>query len=129
MFVDAVRGLYSKTGGKNGKHAGVNDVHNIAAISYLVVQLFELSYGVFRAVTSRTAILQTFEYSHLPSSHCLCKIHKVVAVGNSQVDVNQEVLALFCELQNGFEAFGEAIKFMNQRGTAKPKASVTKSHS
>ena len=33
--------IYSKTGGKNGKHAAVTEASNISATSYLVVQVFE----------------------------------------------------------------------------------------
>ncbi|KAF8225197.1 hypothetical protein L208DRAFT_1075454, partial [Tricholoma matsutake] len=37
--------IYSKTGGKNGKHAAITDTSNISAISYLGVQVFKHMHG------------------------------------------------------------------------------------
>jgi hypothetical protein len=37
--------IYSKTGGKNGKHAAITDASNISAVSYLAVQVFEHMHG------------------------------------------------------------------------------------
>ncbi|KAF8225333.1 hypothetical protein L208DRAFT_1050423, partial [Tricholoma matsutake] len=37
--------IYSKTGGKNRKHAGITDASNISAVSYLAVQVFEHMHG------------------------------------------------------------------------------------
>ncbi|KAF8224221.1 hypothetical protein L208DRAFT_1075266, partial [Tricholoma matsutake] len=40
-----VTALYSKTGGKNGKHESVSDSSNICAVSNVAVQIFEYMYG------------------------------------------------------------------------------------
>jgi len=43
--IRAVLALYSKTGGKNGKHSSVSESSNVAAISYMAVQVFEHMYA------------------------------------------------------------------------------------
>ncbi|KAF8809095.1 hypothetical protein BYT27DRAFT_7188181 [Phlegmacium glaucopus] len=40
LRIGRVIAIYSKTGGKNGKHAAVTDASNISAVSYLAVQVF-----------------------------------------------------------------------------------------
>ncbi|KIJ16759.1 hypothetical protein PAXINDRAFT_46775, partial [Paxillus involutus ATCC 200175] len=48
--------VYSKGGGKNGKHGAVNSVDHVAAISYVEVQIYQQSFlHQFRAVTDATA--------------------------------------------------------------------------
>ncbi|KAF9061583.1 hypothetical protein BDP27DRAFT_1182335, partial [Rhodocollybia butyracea] len=50
-----VETMYSKGGGKNGKHAAVSKAENIAALSNIGLQLFEHEHGSnFRAITSQT---------------------------------------------------------------------------
>jgi hypothetical protein len=41
LTASAVIALYSKGGGKNGKHAGVPNVTNVASISYAGFQVFQ----------------------------------------------------------------------------------------
>ncbi|KAF8889727.1 hypothetical protein CPB84DRAFT_1634748, partial [Gymnopilus junonius] len=46
-----VESIYSKTGGKNGKHADVTDSSNIMAVYYIAAQVFEHQIGSqFRAI-------------------------------------------------------------------------------
>ncbi|KIL57165.1 hypothetical protein M378DRAFT_45255, partial [Amanita muscaria Koide BX008] len=40
-----VNALYSRSGGKNGKHGSITESSNISAVSYCVVQLFEYTHG------------------------------------------------------------------------------------
>jgi hypothetical protein len=41
LTASVVIALYSKGGGKNGKHAGVPNVTNVASISYAGFQVFQ----------------------------------------------------------------------------------------
>ncbi|KAL1727491.1 hypothetical protein EV714DRAFT_187429, partial [Schizophyllum commune] len=66
--------IYCKTGGKHGKHARTELVFNIAAVSYMLVQLFECTSGVhtrWNAITAQTALLQLPHFSQISSHHFL----------------------------------------------------------
>ncbi|KAL1684579.1 hypothetical protein GGG16DRAFT_31543, partial [Schizophyllum commune] len=66
--------IYCKTGGKHGKHARTERAPNIAAVSYMLVQLFECTSGVYtrwNAITTQTALLQLPQFSQTPSHHFL----------------------------------------------------------
>ena len=78
IFFFIVHALYSKSGGKNGKHGAVSEKSNIAAVSYMVVQLYEpiirtVQSGemVFRDHPDRMSLLQVKEYAHITSSQFL----------------------------------------------------------
>ncbi|THU78024.1 hypothetical protein K435DRAFT_590950, partial [Dendrothele bispora CBS 962.96] len=50
--------MYTKGGGKNGKHAAVTSADNISALSYLAVQLFQHAHhGRFKSIPSITSSL------------------------------------------------------------------------
>ena len=67
-----VLALYSKTGGKNGKHSSVSESSNISAISYMAVQVFEHMYArQFRSVPAAMAIFQTRQFLLLSALHFL----------------------------------------------------------
>jgi hypothetical protein len=56
--------MYSKTGGKNGKHAAITQSSNISAVSYIGLQLFEnVINRQFRAIPEATALFQTRLYA------------------------------------------------------------------
>ena len=63
--------IYSKTGGRNGKHAAITDASNISAISYpgLGVQVFKHTYGcLFRDRPDATATFHTKQFALLTSN-------------------------------------------------------------
>ena len=61
--------LYSKSGGKNGKHGAVTDVSNVATLSYVGLQVFGHSHGRwFTHIPEETAQLQTRRFALLHSS-------------------------------------------------------------
>ncbi|KAJ7727810.1 hypothetical protein DFH07DRAFT_699573, partial [Mycena maculata] len=58
-----VEALYSKGGGKNGKHGAVPEHHNISALLHIDVQIFELVFArQFRAIPQATSALQTYQF-------------------------------------------------------------------
>ncbi|KAJ3862642.1 hypothetical protein EV359DRAFT_65475 [Lentinula novae-zelandiae] len=70
LFLGKVEALYSKGGGKNGKHAAVMKADNIAAVSYIGLQLFEHCYDAkFHAITSQTRLYPTLSYTFILSTN------------------------------------------------------------
>jgi hypothetical protein len=60
--------IYSKTGGKNGKHTAVTDASNISVVSYLAIQVFEHMHGCqFWEHPDATANFQTKQFTILSS--------------------------------------------------------------
>ena len=62
--------MYAKSGGKNGRHNDVADKTNIAALSYITVQVFEFQRFdggtlVFGNETEQITLLQLPEYAHI----------------------------------------------------------------
>ena len=56
--------IYSKSGGKNGKHCSITESSNIGAISYIAAQLFEFMHGrQSRHTPEATARLQTRQFT------------------------------------------------------------------
>ncbi|KAK6984738.1 hypothetical protein R3P38DRAFT_2414634, partial [Favolaschia claudopus] len=55
--------LYSKGGGKNGKHSAISEHHNISACSYIDVQVYEHSHArTFSAYPQATSSLHTYQF-------------------------------------------------------------------
>lgn len=70
--VPSVVAMYSKGGGKHGKHGSVTQADNICALSYLGVQVFQHSPGnIFRAVTDSTVLLRTSQFLHITANEVL----------------------------------------------------------
>jgi hypothetical protein len=65
--------MYSKTGGKNGKHCWTEEASSITAVSYIPVQLLEpIMSRHFRAVPHAFNSLQIRLFTLLPSASFLC---------------------------------------------------------
>ncbi|KAF8223788.1 hypothetical protein L208DRAFT_1369906, partial [Tricholoma matsutake] len=45
LHIAHVIALYSKTGGKQGKHESISDLSNISAVSNIAVQIFEYTHA------------------------------------------------------------------------------------
>ena len=72
LIIPTVIALYSKTGGKNGKHSSVSESSNISALSYLAVQAFEHMYAQqFRSIPAATAIFQTRQFIQISAINFL----------------------------------------------------------
>ncbi|KAJ3769842.1 hypothetical protein FB446DRAFT_625572, partial [Lentinula raphanica] len=68
VYLAQVIAMYSRTGGKNGKHAAVSTTSNISALSYIAVQFFEHAHAAhFRKSPSFMSPLDTMAYAFLPS--------------------------------------------------------------
>lgn len=68
-----VLAIYSKSGGKNGKHSSIMKSSNISAVSYFVLQVFEQMVSQqFRSIPEKLQSLQSNKFTLLPSSAFLC---------------------------------------------------------
>ena len=61
--------MYSKGGGKNGKHGAVTRVDSVATVSYFAVQIFEQQFrALFTPIPGVTAPFNCRQFSLLPST-------------------------------------------------------------
>ncbi|KAF9242624.1 hypothetical protein BU15DRAFT_72734 [Melanogaster broomeanus] len=61
--------LYSKGGGKNGKHSAVTRIDSVAGVSYFAVQIFEQQFqALFTAIPAVTAPFQCRQFALIPST-------------------------------------------------------------
>ncbi|KIM82043.1 hypothetical protein PILCRDRAFT_71289, partial [Piloderma croceum F 1598] len=68
-----VLSIYTKSGGKNGKHCWIGEASTIMAVSYMPVQLFEYMISHhFCAILQALNSMQISQFTHLPSRSFLC---------------------------------------------------------
>ncbi|KAF8801615.1 hypothetical protein BYT27DRAFT_7261749 [Phlegmacium glaucopus] len=80
IMLGHVVAMYSKTGGKNGKHSSITESSSIAAVLYLAVQLFQYCLArQFRSVPDTTAIFQTKQFLLLSSLLFLCLVNTKIS--------------------------------------------------
>jgi hypothetical protein len=113
--------LYSKTGGKNGKHAAVTDSSNISAVSYIGVQVFEHMYGrQFRVIPEATAPFLTKQFALLPPISFLCSLSSlpVIPLNSNHLELPPIDISLFHNLQAGHGRFKNAMALFRKRKQA-----------
>ncbi|KAJ8085468.1 hypothetical protein PM082_004284 [Marasmius tenuissimus] len=77
LLVGKVVALYEKTGGKNGRYASVTQTSNIAAASYIDLQVFERGSGRrFMNVTSSTVMFGVNQFTKIPSQQFLVLLNE-----------------------------------------------------
>lgn len=94
--------IYSKTGDKNEKHAGITNASNISTVSYLTVQVFEHMHGhIFHIHPDATATFQTKQFMLLSSNAFLCLLSstpKTIPIG---LELDQKDVEQFIEMLLG----------------------------
>ncbi|KII84575.1 hypothetical protein PLICRDRAFT_167537 [Plicaturopsis crispa FD-325 SS-3] len=116
LMIGRVIALYSKTGGKNGKHAAVTDSSNICAISYLGFQVYEQVFNrQFRSITQATARLQTKQFALLPSIAFLCVISSKPTTSATSLELPIADYELFKKLRDGESSLKHATTLYNKR--------------
>ncbi|KAF8167513.1 hypothetical protein B0H34DRAFT_854442 [Crassisporium funariophilum] len=116
VMVGRVIALYSKTGGKNGKHSWINESSTIAAISYMAVQVFEHMHAQqFRSVPAATAIFQTRQFLQLSSINFLTLLD-YKEEQSSTLKLSPEDLHRFRTLQNADKQLQAALKLSQKQG-------------
>ena len=109
--------LYSKGAGKNGKHAAVPAVSDIAAISYAGLHIFQrMHWHIFRPVTSATVRFGTNHFQLLPSTSLLCRLSASPQVKNNNVEIQTDDLRTFDALERDVKKLEAAMKLFLKRG-------------
>ena len=106
--------LYSKTGGKNGKHAAITDSSAISTVSYIGVQVFEHMYGrQFRVIPEATALFFTKQFALLPPISFLSTLSSPPDIPSSSnhLELSLEGISIFrvCKSQAGCSQFEKAM--------------------
>ncbi|KAJ7110581.1 hypothetical protein C8R44DRAFT_934286 [Mycena epipterygia] len=119
LRVGKVETLYTKGGGKNGKHGAVTQHHNISAFSYIGVQVFELAHArQFRAITQATSFLHTHQFRQLPPFTFLCRLTGKPVVNAVGLELSPDDANLFKDLNSGLNSINAAVKLSKSRKKA-----------
>lgn len=113
--------LYSKTAGKNARHATITDSSNIAAVSNIGVQLFEHMYGrEFRVIPKATLSFLTKQFALLCSTCFLTLMTSapVIPLRCTSFELATADHQLFEALQSGHGKFTKALKLFAKRKQA-----------
>ncbi|KAF8172221.1 hypothetical protein K438DRAFT_1851749 [Mycena galopus ATCC 62051] len=123
LRVGRVDALYSKGGGKNGKHGNVTEHHNISALSYLIVQVFELTHArTFRAHPQATSLFRTLQFRQLLPFTFLCRLSDAPIITPTGIELSLADATLFKELNSAIQHFDTAVKLSRSRKKAKELA-------
>ncbi|KAF8222355.1 hypothetical protein L208DRAFT_1323121, partial [Tricholoma matsutake] len=90
-----VLSMYSKTGGKNGKHAWVASATHITSVLYIPMQVFEHMHSQqVHAVHHMLQHLHVKRFTLLPSSAFLCTLNSVPcqSAGDQHIELAATVL-------------------------------------
>jgi len=110
--------MYQKTTAKNGRHEPADITNNIAALSRIVLQVFEHSgHGSqFRSIPEVTALLQVHQHVLLvPTGFLILLNTQPLKVNNSGFQLSPVDMALFNDLKNGKEQLKKAMKAFRKR--------------
>lgn len=114
--------LYSKTGGKQGKHESISDSSNISAVSNIAVQIFEHMHArQFHSIPEATSILQTKQFALLSSISFLCLLSSTPNTTAVGIELAQEDAERFKTLLAGQATF-KAMRLSRKRGRGKQNA-------
>ena len=116
--------MYQKTSAKNGKHEPADVTSNIAALSRIVLQVFEYSgHGnQFHSIPEATASLQVHQHVLLPQSNFLTVLNnRPLRVNNSGFDLSHVHMVLFNDLKKGKAQLKDAMKAFKKREKVKDK--------
>lgn len=125
-----VLGLYSKSGGKNGKHCWASDSSNISALSYIPVQLFEPMERVsrqFRHVARSCSTLSALHLSRfalLPATSFLCMLENAPRVLAQTILISPTDNARFIALNTQVSRVIMAIKDLTRKPRRKQSSRV-----
>ncbi|KAJ7242483.1 hypothetical protein C8J57DRAFT_1084298 [Mycena rebaudengoi] len=117
LMIGHVFAIYSKGGGKGGKHESVTDSSNISALSKISVQLFEKIHGTkFRSIPTATGVLQTKQFAHIPPVNFLCLLSAVPKLVPSGLALGADDSDRFKKFSPGLDKFNEAMVLFRKRG-------------
>jgi hypothetical protein len=119
-----VHALYTKSAAKNRKHGAVSEKSNIAAVSYMVVQLYEPILRTvhsgkmdFRDRPDRLSLLQVKEYALMISSQFLTVLSKKPTSIPTGLNISEVDSASFSSLNRLSPQLKKAAEEFRKRGT------------
>ncbi|KAK6984121.1 hypothetical protein R3P38DRAFT_2472408, partial [Favolaschia claudopus] len=116
LMVGHVFEMYSKGGGKYGKHEPVTESSNISALSKISVQVYEHGHGAqFRAIPTATAVVQTKQFAHIQPYQFICLLSGSPKTIPSGVELRLEDANRFKLLLRGSAKFEVAEKLFRKR--------------
>src|ERR1700683_3122207 len=125
LTASVVIALYSKGGGKNGKHAAVPNVANVASVSYAGFQVFQRMHcQLFRPITSATVAFSTNQYLLMPSTSILCRLSAIPQARNNDIEIHSEDLRIYNTLDESSRQLEAAMKLFAKRGKGKAAQEV-----
>ncbi|KAJ7229866.1 hypothetical protein GGX14DRAFT_553370 [Mycena pura] len=109
-----VLSIYSKGGGKAGRHDWVPQVPGIGKISYILAQTFEHSGGrSFRRIHRASSMLGVSRFAHLPSGSILVRIPDLVKLTPVMAEVSRTTAVLFKNLQDERSGLVQMVTTLN----------------
>ncbi|KAJ7504705.1 hypothetical protein B0H11DRAFT_1852265 [Mycena galericulata] len=116
LMIAQVQVMYSKGGGKNGKHNNIDDHTNLSGISHLGTQVYEPFNGRhFRAVTEATASLQTKQFRILAPLMFLCRLSAPPITTATGLEIAAADPDLFRDLSKNTALFDKVMKQSKSR--------------
>jgi hypothetical protein len=108
--------MYSKGGGKNGKHAWVPDSTTITSLSYLAVQIYmQVIHRQFTAIT--TGHLQAKKYALITSHSFLYLIPRLMGpkftLGDVQFELTPSIYNTFLRMKAEESLLAAAVHVLN----------------
>ncbi|KAJ7234775.1 hypothetical protein B0H12DRAFT_1027852 [Mycena haematopus] len=106
--------MYSKGGGKAGKHNWISTAHGVGKISYVFTQTFQHSGGrVFRRVHLASALLGVSRFAHLLSGSILVRIMDPINLTTNGAEVSRQTAALLRQLQDEKSGLIRMVTILN----------------
>ena len=114
LIISIVLSIYSKGGGKAGRHDWVPQVPGIGKISYILAQTFEHSGGrSFRRIHRASSMLGVSRFAHLPSGSILVRIPDLVKLTPAMAEVSRTTAVLFKNLQDERSGLVQMVTTLN----------------
>lgn len=110
--------LYSKTGGKHGKHGSVTVSSNVSAISYAGVQVFEHIFGRLFRTIPQASTFHTKQFLFIRSISFLSLLASPPKLIDGTLELSQTDSTRFKDLLARHEAFTQAMKLFRKRQKA-----------
>jgi hypothetical protein len=108
--------MYSKGGGKYGKHSNIDEHVNLSGISNLGTQIYEpFQGGQFRAITEATASLQTKQFRLLAPFTFLYRLSASPKTTSTGIELTAADLTIFQDLSRNIKSFDAAVKQSRSR--------------
>ncbi|KAI1783947.1 hypothetical protein LXA43DRAFT_902571 [Ganoderma leucocontextum] len=116
-YLVLVLSVYSKGGGKNGKHAWVPSVDTIGATSYIPTQVYNHTFARTFTAAKRDAISRGRRktYALVDSNTFLCLTHNPPKAVNGNLELSAQDIQLYRNLVEALPSIREAVKKLRAR--------------